>query len=71
MICVLTLTVFNILGPVKILPIELVSGHLKDRAYQEVLVVKNPLAYVGAIRDTSLISGLERLPEGGHGNTFQ
>ena len=65
LICVLTLAVCNFLGPVKLLPIELVSGHLEDRASQAVLVVKNPLAYVGDIRDTSLISGLERPPGGG------
>ena len=71
LICVLTLAACNLLGPVNILPIKLVSGHLEDRASQAVLVVKNPLAYVGDIRDTSLISGLERPPGGGHGNSFQ
>ena len=50
LICVLTLAVFfNLLGPVKILPIELVSGHPEDRASQVVIVVKNLLAYVGDI----------------------
>ena len=32
------------------------------------LVVKNPPANVGDIRDTGSIPGLGRSPEGGHGN---
>ena len=34
------------------------------------LVVKNPAASAGDIRDTGLIPGLETSPRGGHGNTF-
>ena len=40
-------------------------------ASQFVLVVKNPLANAGNIRDTCLISGLRRSPGGGHGYTLQ
>ena len=35
------------------------------------LVVKNPPANAGDIRDAGLFPGLGRVPEGGHGNTFQ
>ena len=35
------------------------------------LVVKNPPATAGDIRDTGLIPGLGRSPEGGHGNPLQ
>ena len=35
------------------------------------LVVKNPLASVGDIRDTGLIPGLGRSSEEGHGNPLQ
>ena len=35
------------------------------------LVVKNPLANAGDIRDVSSIPGLEGSPRGGHGNPFQ
>ena len=40
-------------------------------ASQVVLVVKNPPASAGDIRDTGLIAGLERSPGGGHGNLLQ
>ena len=36
-----------------------------------VLVVKNPPANAGDIRDASSVPGLERSPGGGHGNPFQ
>ena len=36
-----------------------------------VLVVKNPPANAGDIRDLALIPGLRRAPEGGHGNPLQ
>ena len=36
-----------------------------------VLVVKNPPANVGHVRDASLIPGLGRSPGGGHGNPSQ
>ena len=35
------------------------------------LVIKNPPANAGDIRDTGLISGLGRSPGGGHGNPLQ
>ena len=35
------------------------------------LVVKNPPAKAGDIRDVDSISGLERIPEEGHGNPLQ
>ena len=38
------------------------------QASQMVLVVKNPLANAGDIKDTGLIPGLGRSPGGGHGN---
>ena len=34
------------------------------------LVVKNPPAIAGDIRDTGSITGLGRSPRGGHGNPF-
>ena len=36
-----------------------------------VLVIKNPLANAGDIRDTGSIPGLGRSPGGGHGNPLQ
>ena len=36
-----------------------------------VLVVKNPPANAGDIRDASSVPGLERSPGGGHGNPLQ
>ena len=36
-----------------------------------VLVVRNPLANSGDIRDMGSIPGLGRSPGGGHGNPFQ
>ena len=41
------------------------------RASQVALVVKNPPANAGDIRDMDSIPGLERSPGGGHGNPFQ
>ena len=38
------------------------------RAYQVVLVLKNPLAKTGDERDTDLIPQSGRSPGGGHGN---
>ena len=40
-------------------------------ASQVALVVKNPSANAGDIRDTGLIPGLRRFPERGHDNPFQ
>ena len=39
-------------------------------AFHKALVVKNPAANSGDIRDTGLIPGLETSPGGGHGTTF-
>jgi len=41
------------------------------RASQVALVVKNPPANAGDIRDTGSIPGLGRSPGGGHGNPLQ
>ena len=40
-------------------------------ASQVVLVVKNPCANAGGIRDMNSAPGLERSPGGGHGNRLQ
>ena len=40
-------------------------------AFQVVLVVKNPPANAGDIREVGLISGLGRSPGGGQGNSLQ
>ena len=41
------------------------------RASQMALVVKNPPANAGDLRDAGLIPGSERSPGGGHGNLLQ
>ena len=41
------------------------------RASQEVLVIKNPPANAGDLRDVGLITGLGRSPGEGHGNPLQ
>ena len=41
------------------------------QASQVVLVVKNPPANAGDLRDAGLISGLGGLPREGHGNPLQ
>ena len=58
---------------------RLVSDSLKKQiiveclllASQVALVVKNPPANAGDIRDVGLVSGLGRSPGGGHGNPLQ
>ena len=40
-------------------------------ASQVALVVKNPPANAGGVRDTGLIPSLGRCPEGGHANPLQ
>ena len=40
-------------------------------AFQVVLVVKNPSAHAGDIKDMGLIAGLGQSPGGGHGNPLQ
>ena len=47
------------------------DGMLLNRASQMGLVVKNPLANAGVIRDAGSIPGSGRSPGGGCGNTFQ
>jgi len=47
---------------------SLIIGHL---SFQVVLVVKNPPASAGDIRDTGFIPGLGRSPGGGHGNPLE
>ena len=44
---------------------------MQDRASQVVLVVKNPPANAGNIRDAGWIPGLERSSGGGHGYALQ
>ena len=41
------------------------------RASQAVLLVRNPSACAGNVRDTGSIPGSERSPGGGHGNPLQ
>ena len=43
----------------------------KNEASQDVLVIKNPPANAGNIRDLGLIPGLGRSPRGAHGKTLQ
>ena len=43
----------------------------KVGASQVALVVKNPPANAGDVRNADLIPGLERSPGGGHGNPLQ
>ena len=43
----------------------------KKRTSQVAMVVKNPPANAGDIRDSGLIPGLGRSPRGGHGNPLQ
>ena len=43
----------------------------EDGASQVVLVVKNPIANAGDVRDVDLISGSGRSPGGRHGNPLQ
>ena len=42
-----------------------------DRVSQVTVVVKNPLAIEGDVRDTGLTPGSRRSPGGGHGNPLQ
>ena len=42
-----------------------------QRAFQVVIVVKNPPANAGDVRDAGLIPGLGRSPGGGHGKPLQ
>ena len=42
-----------------------------NRASQAALVVKNPPAHAGDIRDVGSVAGLGRSPGGGHGNPLQ
>ena len=43
----------------------------RSRASQVTLVVKNPSANAGDVKDSGSIPGLGRSPRGGHGNPFQ
>ena len=45
--------------------------YITKRASQVVLVVKNPAANAGDLRDAGLIPGSGRFPGGGHGNPRQ
>ena len=44
---------------------------LQYQASQVALVVKNPPANAGGLRDVGLIPGSGRSPGGGHGNSLQ
>ena len=44
---------------------------LSRRASQEALVIKNPPANEGDVRDAGLVPGSGRSPGGGHGNPLQ
>ena len=48
-----------------------ISNHIIFNWASEVVVVKNPPADAGDIRDAGSIPGSERSPGGGHGNPFQ
>ena len=47
------------------------SAIVDPHSSQVALVVKNPPANAGGLRDMGLIPGLERSPGGGHGNPLQ
>ena len=47
------------------------SVYRSIQASQMALVVKNPLANAGNIKDASSIPGSRRYPRGGHGNSLQ
>ena len=50
---------------------EIRESHLYSRVPQVAVVVKNPPANAGDIRDTGSIPGLGSSSEGGHGNPLQ
>ena len=45
--------------------------YIPDKASQVALVIKNPPASTGDVRDTGLIPGSGRFPGDGHGNPLQ
>ena len=47
------------------------QAHMNFGASLQTLVVKNPPANAGDVRDTGSIPGLGRSPGGGHGNPLQ
>ena len=51
--------------------VRFISSSFFSWASQVVLVIKNPPANAGIIRDVGLIPGLGRSPGGGHGNPLQ
>ena len=60
---------FTVIKTVNIYPSYLL--HANQWASQVVLVVENPPANAGDIRDSGLIPGLGRSPGEGHGNSLQ
>ena len=52
-------------------PRYLSEENTNSRTSQVALVVKNPPANAGDVRDVGLIPGLARSPGGGHGNPLQ
>ena len=59
------------LGRVSLTLASFESWYASQLASQVVLVIKNPPANAGIIRDVGLIPGLGRSPGGGHGNPLQ
>ena len=51
--------------------LDIFKGGIYHVGFQVVLVVKNPPANAGDIRDAGLIPGWARVPGGGHGNPLQ
>ena len=54
-----------------LLKAQLHESKVSRRASQVVLVVKNPPANAGDLRDVGTLPGLERSPGRGHSNTLQ
>ena len=50
---------------------KILRTYISHRDSQVALVVTSPPANAGDIRDLSSIPGLERFPQGGHGNPLQ
>ena len=55
----------------RIIQYEFHKRPIYKRVSQVALVVKNPPANAGEVRDTGSIPGLRKYPRGGNGNPFQ
>ena len=51
--------------------LDIFKGGIYHVGFQVVLVVKNPPANAGDIRDAGSVHGSERFPGGEHGDTLQ